>query len=749
MKRNILVRQHDSNDCAPACLAMVSSHYGKKMELYKFRNKMQTQRKGTILSDLVKTANEIGFISKPIRVDKEGFQSRFTLPSIAQVILENGQSHFVVIREIYKNKVVLLDPGQGKRVESIDSFFKYFTGLMVLLTPNNNVFVKKNDEVANKKVFQRFLTLLTPHKWLLGMIILASITLTVTGIVGSFFNQVIFDQVIPNNLETQLLVFTLLFLGVSLVQVVIGFIRAQLAIHVSQKMDISLVLNYFKHIFNLPISFFSTKKTGDILTRFGDSFVIKNVLTNLVLTVFLDLILALGTGIILFNISRELFMIIAVITIIHIIIVYSFKEPFKKYNLKKMEQDSRLNSTIVESLNAINFVKSSNHEKSIMDRVEKHFIKSLKIDFRMQHLANLHDSISSTLMTIGSLALISYGALMVMNETMSIGVLLTFSVLSSFFMDPINRLVNMQLEIQEADISMKRLSEILDIKEEPLEDDKKIEFKSIQHSVTFEDLSFGYRTGKNTLKDINLSINKGERTAIVGTSGSGKSTLAKLLVGLHSINEGRILIDDVNTQDYTLSSLRKRIGYCQQDVQLLPGTVFENLTLGQEHHEIKDIQEVLSKIGCSGFIHTLDDGYETHIEESGVGLSGGEKQIINLTRCLLKNPELVVLDEATSNMDSMREKEVFEQLYTNFPNKTMLIIAHKLSLIKNCDKIIVVKDGQVLETGTHQSLMDTKGEYYHLWNAQHSEIHSGSQVKGLSEADTCNDYDEDDDVFQY
>ena len=581
------------------------------------------------------------------------------------------------------------------------------------------------------------------------MIIVASITLTVTGIVGSFFNQVIFDQVIPNNLETQLLVFTLLFLGVSLVQVVIGFIRAQLAIHVSQKMDISLVLNYFKHIFNLPLSFFSTKKTGDILTRFGDSFVIKNVLTNLVLTVFLDLILALGTGIILFTISKELFMIIAVITIIHIIIVYSFKEPFKKYNLKKMEQDSRLNSTIVESLNAINFVKSSNHEKSIMDRVETHFIKALKIDFRMQHLANLHDSLSSTLMTFGSLSLISYGAFMVMNETMSIGVLLTFTVLSSFFMDPINRLVNMQLEIQEADISMKRLSEILDSKEEPLEDDKKIEFESIQQSIKLEDLSFGYRSGKDTLKDINISINKGERTAIVGTSGSGKSTLAKLLVGLHPIKEGRILIDEVNTQDYSLSSLRKRIGYCQQDVQLLPGTVFENLTLGQEHHEIKDIQEILNKIGCSGFIHSLDDGYETQIEESGVGLSGGEKQIINLTRCLLKNPELIVLDEATSNMDSMREKQVFEQLYTNFPNKTMLIIAHKLSLIKNCDKIIVVKNGKVVETGSHESLMENNGEYHRLWNAQHSEIQPGSRAVTRSESEPADQYDEDDDIFQY
>ncbi|UTE73452.1 peptidase domain-containing ABC transporter [Rossellomorea marisflavi] len=749
MKRNILVRQHDSNDCAPACLAMVSTYYGKKMELYKFRNKMQTQRKGTILSDLVKTANDIGFISKPIRVDKDGFQTEFTLPSIAQVLLENGQSHFVVIREIYKNKVVILDPSKGKRVESIDSFFKYFTGLMVLLTPNNNIFIKKNEEIANKKVFRRFLTLLTPHKWMLTMIILASITLTVTGVVGSFFNQIIFDQVIPNNLDTQLLVFTLLFLGVSLAQVVIGFIRAQLAIHVSQKMDISLVLNYFKHIFNLPLSFFSTKKTGDILTRFGDSFVIKNVLTNLVLTVFLDLILALGTGIILYNISKELFMIIAVMTVIHIIIVYLFKEPFKKYNLKKMEQDSRLNSTIVESLNAINYVKSSNHEKSIMERVEKHFIKALKIDFRMQHLANLHDSLSSTLMTFGSLSLISYGAFMVMNETMSIGVLLTFTVLSSFFMDPINRLVNMQLEIQEADISMKRLSEILDSKEEPLEDDKKIEFEGIQESIKFNDLSFGYRSGKETLKDINISLKEGERTAIVGTSGSGKSTLAKLLVGLHRTYEGSITIDELNIHDYSLSSLRKRIGYCQQDVQLLPGTVFENLTLGQEHHEVKDTHEILHKIGCSDFIHALDDGYETQIEESGVGLSGGEKQMINLARCLLKKPELIVLDEATSNMDSMREKQVFEHLYTNFPNETMVIIAHKLSLIKNCDKIIVFKGGKIAEIGSHSTLMENEGEYYRLWNAQHSEIQPGGLKGTNSDRKKEPPYPADDDVFQY
>ena len=722
IKKNILVRQQDSNDCAPACLAMVSYFYGKQLELYKLKEMMHTQRNGTVLTDLVDTATTIGFICKPVRVDKNAFQSNFTLPAIAQMLHESGMNHFVVIKKIYKNKIIYLDPAEGKCIRGIDDFFEDFTGLLILLKPNTDVFKATKEDTANKKVFKNFLSLLTPHKLLFAFVIFASILITITGIVTSFFNQIIFDKIIPNGFGDQLIIYTVLFGCLALIQVLIAFARGQLAVFISQKMDVSLVLNYFKHIYNLPLKFFSTKKTGDIITRFSDSMVIKSVLTNLVLTVFLDLILALVTGLILFNISRELFLIIIFLTILNIVIVYLFKSPFKKYNLRKMQQDSKLNSSIVESINAIGYVKSANQERPIMERIENNFISTLKTNFKIQYFGNLHDTLTSTLMSIGHFAILSFGAYLVMNGNMTIGLLLTFTMLSSFFMDPINQLVNMQLEIQEADISMKRLSEIMDYQEENLLDTRKDTFLALKETIQFNGVSFSYRANKKLLNYLNLEVKKGEKIAIVGASGSGKSTIAKLLLGLYEVQDGHILFDGISIKDYDLSSIRQRIGYVQQDVQLLPGSVYENLTLGVPGVTIKEIQVILQKIGVPSFIQSLDYGFETSIEESGIGISGGEKQILNLVRCLIKEPELIIMDEATSYMDPITEKTVMERMYQNFSDHTLIIIAHDLTLIEACDKIVVMDKGNIVEQGCHQELLDKNGKYYELWMSQHRKI---------------------------
>lgn len=735
IKRNILIRQQDSNDCAPACLAMVSYYYGKTIDLYYLKDIMNTQRHGTVLTDLVDAAKNIGFICKPIRVDNESFQSGFTLPAIAQVLDKSGMNHFVVIKGIYKNKIVYLDPAKGKCVCEINSFFEYFTGLLILLKPDVDTFKKNNEGTANGTVFKRFISLLKPHKLLFSFVILASMIITITGIVSSFYSQILFDDVIPNGLRNKLIVFTILFLSLGLMQIIITFARSQLAIYVSQKMDVSLVLNYFKHIYNLPLKFFSTKRTGDIITRFSDSMVIKTVLTNLVLTVFLDLIFAAITGIILFKLSKELFLAISVLTILNIILVYLFKAPFKKYNLRQMQQAAKLNSSIVESINAISYIKSTSQEISIMERIEKDFISTLKTDFKVQYLDNLHGTLTSILMLFGNFVVLSLGALMVINGQMTIGILLTFTMLATFFMEPISRLVNMQLEIQEADISMKRLSEIMDYEDEDLQNTTKEEFISLNETIQFNDISFGYRVNKKIVNNFNLEVKRGENIAIVGVSGSGKSTLAKLLLGLYEVQDGNILLDGLNINDYNLSTIRQRVGYVQQDVQLLPGSVYENLTLGTTNITIKNIQKTFDMLGIPNFIQSLEYGYESPIEESGVGLSGGEKQILNLVRCLIKEPELIILDEATSNMDPIKEKIVMEKLYQNFPRHTFIIIAHDLALIESCDNIIVMDKGVSIEQGTHQELLSNKGEYFNLYTSRNRPIiaHKETEVEKSSE----------------
>ena len=597
------IKQHDITDCAAACLAMVCLHYKKETSITTLRDIMGTDIKGTNLVGVSKCAEKLGFESQAVRVDREGFLSDYTLPCIANVITEKGVSHFVVIYRIGKKRLVAGDPSkEGVTKIEIEEFFKTFTGVMLILSPSSEFQTGKN---YGDKTYARFVELLYPQKKLFILAILASALITVFGIVSSLFNKIVMDEVIPFGLDKLLLSSLIIFSIVSFTQIVVEFIREWVMLYLSQKIDIPLMLGYFKHIYSLPIKFFATRKTGDIITRFSDAFTIKDIFTNIALTLIMDVSMAVITGIILFKMNNQLFMGILILTIMSVFLVFAFKQPYKKINHQQMQQTSILNSQIIEGLEASEMIKGYALENNELDNIEREYIKSLRITFREGWLSNIQGAISNVIMTIGNLFIMYLGILQVIKGNISLGSLMAFMTLSGYFMEPVGNLVDLQLDIQEAQISMKRISEILDYEKEEFDEEKKEKHCNMKGDIVFDNVNFRYGNRDLALENVNFTIEHGKKTAIIGASGSGKSTIVKLLLKYYEIEKGNIFIGGANLSDISSNYIRKNISLVPQNIHLFSKSIYENVAMVKPEATESNVARALAMADAQEFIRNI------------------------------------------------------------------------------------------------------------------------------------------------
>lgn len=744
--RYTFVKQHDATDCAAACMAMVCLHYKKETTITRLRDMMGTDLKGTNLIGLSKCADELGFMSQAVRVDREGFLSKYTLPAIANIITKEGLSHFVVVFKITDKHVIVGDPAKDLEKLEIDEFYKNFTGAMLLLKPNEK-FV--GGKLKGTKMFDRYVKLLLPHKKLFIYTMLASFLITVLGILSSLFNNIIYDEILPYQQKDVLKIMLVVFLGISLTQIAVSFIRQWMLVHLSMKIDIPLMLGYFEHIYKLPMKFFASRKTGDITTRFSDAFTIKNIFTNIALSLVMDISMALITGVILSQMNLKLFGIILFMTLVSILLVFIFKQPYKKINEEQMQQAAILNSEIIEGLRAVETIKGNANEETELECIEREYIKSLRIGYKESMLSNVQGTISSVISGIGNLVLVYVGISSVINGDMTLGSYMAFSTLAGYFMEPIGNLVNLQLSIQEANISMKRLSEILDYEREAgMEGDIEVEhiyqdIEKVDGDIAFNHVSFRYGNRKPALSDVSFTIPKGKKVALVGASGSGKSTIAKLMLKYYEPEEGEITIDGVDIKDYKNDSLRRVISYVPQNIELFSKSIFDNIRVSRQNSTLEEVKAAAKAADAHDFIKRLPMQYYTFLEEAGNGLSGGEKQRIALARAFLKENEFYIMDESTSNLDFATENIIFDMIYNKFKNKSMLIIAHRLATVKNCDLIIVLDKGEIVEQGSHEELLERKGQYYKLWEMQQGNFKIQEETTTVSNMEDLVEEDED------
>lgn len=710
------IKQHDITDCGAACLATVSRQYGFKTSITKIRQIAGTDKLGTNAYGMVKAAEQLGFTAKAVKGNQDAFFSEFPLPAVAHVVREGGLLHYVVIHKKTKSKVVIADPAKGIIKISPEEFFKEWTGILILMVPAQTF--KKGKETKN--IFERFWGLLLPQKKLVFDVFLASMVITVLGILGAFYFQVIIDDILPAEITKTL---TVLSIGVILLQlfsVLLSVMRSQLLIYLSQKLDIALLLGYYDHVLKLPMNFFGTRKVGEIISRFQDASAIRDVISNATLTVMIDTIMAASGGLILFFKNKVLFAIAFFMVIIYGVLVLIFNKPYKKANEKQMEDNAQLTSYLVESLNGIQTVKAFNGERIVRTETEFKFIKLLRSIFSLSCLGNVQEGLKMLVEAVGGIVIIWVGAYSVIQGEMTIGSLITFNALLAYFLDPVKNLINLQPAMQTAMVASDRLGEILDLELEKTEkENHKIAPESLKGDIDIQGITFRYGTREPILEDFSMHINKGERIAIVGESGAGKTTIAKLLLNLYQYEAGSITICDYAMPDIRLETLRDKIAYIPQETFLFSGTIMENLTFGMDNPSMEEV------IGCAklahvhDFVNSLPLRYETHLDENGSNLSGGQRQRIAIARAMLKKPDILILDEATSNLDAVTERAIQETIEDYSRGMTTIIIAHRLSTIRMCDRIYVMDKGRIVESGTHQELMGKQDGYYRgLYQAQ-------------------------------
>lgn len=709
------VKQFDTTDCGAACLATICKQYGFFTSITKIREVAGTDKDGTNVYGMVKAANQLGFTAKGVKGNRDAFFSEIPLPSIAHVIVDEKLLHYVVIHKITKTYVVLADPARGVVKEKIEDFFKMWSGVLILMVPKNTF--KKGDETQS--IFKRFFHLILPHKKLVFDIFLASVGITVLGISGAFYFQLIIDDILPAGIIKTLHVVSIGIILLKLFSVALSFIRAQLLIYLSQKLDIALLLGYYDHVLKLPMNFFGTRKVGEIISRFQDASSIRNAISSATLTLMIDSIMVIAGGIILVIKSPLLFLIATCMIVLYAILVWIFNEPFKSANKKQMEDNAQLTSYLVESINGIQTVKTFSAEDSVATETEFRFVKLLRSIFKLQSMSNVQEGLKLLVELIGGTVILWVGTSLVLESRMTIGSLISFNALLVYFLNPVRNIIDLQKTVETAVVASDRLGEILDLEIEKGEEErKKIIPTSLIGDIEINDVSFRYGTRRLILENFSMKITAGERVAIVGESGAGKSTIAKLLLNLYQCEKGLITISDVAIADISIDSLRRKIAYVDQETFLFSASIMDNLTFGIDNPDYEEVIEVAKKAKVHEFVNELPLRYETVLSENGRNLSGGQRQRIAIARAMLKHPDILILDEPTSNLDAVTEKAIWDTITGYSEGITTIVIAHRLSTIKMCDRVFVMEKGRIVESGTHNELMQNEGYYRKLFMTQ-------------------------------
>lgn len=708
------IKQHDITDCGAACLASIAANYHLEIPIARIRQYAGTDKKGTNVLGLLEAAEKLGFEAKGVRGD---FESLFLIPkpTIAHVIVREVLHHYVVIYEVTKAHIKIMDPADGKmHKKTHEEFKKEWTGVLVLLSPNDD-FVIGNEKVS---VFKRFWFLLRPHKFVLIQALVGAVIYTLLGFSTSIYIQKITDFVLVGGNTKLLNLLGVIMLALLVLQIVIGVFKDVFLIKSGQQIDVRLILGYYKHLLKLPQQFFDTMRVGEIISRINDAVKIRNFINGVALSLTVNVLIIIFSFALMFSYYWKLALIMLLVIPIYAGLYFLMNKLNKKTERKVMEKSADLESQLVESLNSVGTIKRFGLESFANIKTETRFIDLLKTGYKSALNSVFSGTSSGFVARLFTIILLWCGSYFVIEREITPGELLSFYAIVGYFTGPVASLIGANREIQNALIAADRLFEIMDLEREDAENKIVLKKENIG-DIEFKNVGFRYGTRVEVFENFSLNIPKGKITAVVGESGSGKSTLMSLLQNIYPIQKGNITIGDSDLKYINSKSLRELVSVVPQKIDLFAGNVIENIAVGEFSPDMERITEICKSIGILEFVENLPNGFGTYLGENGATLSGGQKQRIAIARALYKKPEILVLDEATSSLDSTSENFIQKAVKgLRDANKTIVIIAHRLSTVINADKIVVLDKGKVLEEGSHDMLYNKKGHYYHLWKQQ-------------------------------
>ncbi|MCB0748130.1 MAG: peptidase domain-containing ABC transporter [Ignavibacteriae bacterium] len=720
MKKNFpFYKQPDSKDCGPTCLRIIAKHYGKLISLQDIRDLSETTRSGSNLMMLSDAAESIGFKSLGVKMDFNKLKEA-PLP----LIVHWNKNHFVVVYKIKKDVVYISDPSHGLITYSKEEFIPRWMGnnatedtkegiaLLLEVTPK---FKELKWEEVDKKSFRFLFQYLFKYKSLLLQLVIGLLVGSMLQLIFPFLTQSIVDVGIQNQdidfIYMVLIAQIMLFIGRSSVDI----FRSWILLHLSTRINISLVSDFFIKLMNLPIAYFDTRMTGDIMQRINDHSRIERLLTGTTLSTLFSMFNLFVFGAVLIYYSPSIFFIFAIGSIIYIIWILFFLKRRKELDYKRFTQMSQEQSTVIELINGMQEIKMNNAERQ--KRWKWEYVQARLFKVSMQSLTlEQTQGIGSSFINEAKNILITFtSAILVIEGSITLGMMLSIQYIIGQLNGPITQLVGFIQSTQDAKISLERLGEVHDKEDEEAKEKLLISNIKPNQQLAINNITFRYLgNDENVIKGLSMKIPANKITAIVGSSGSGKTTLMKILLKFYAPAKGNIMYGDNYLNAISHKAWRANCGVVMQEGYVFNDTIAYNIAVGEDTIDQKRLITAVKVANIYDFIQTLPLGFNTKIGNEGIGISTGQKQRLFIARAVYKNPDFLFFDEATSALDAKNERIIMENLNTFFKDKTVVIIAHRLSTVKNAHNIVVIDDGQIDESGTHDTLIQKRGTYYNL-----------------------------------
>ena len=714
--------QKESKDCGAACLKMIAKYYGKDIPISYLRKATYTKRTGTTVLGISQGAETIGLRSIGLKITLDQLIKETPLPCIAHW----KQNHFIVIYRIKKDKIIVADPSFAEPIEYdfelfqnnwiVDNQLGTKQGSVLLLEPSPKFYIDSEEIKQNKIKFIELLAYLSPHRRYIFQFLLGMLMGMILNLIFPFLTQSVVDVGIGSG-DIHFVILMLISQVVLVVgQTANNFIRNWLMLHIATKVSISLISDFLIKLMRLPIAFFDSKMTGDIMQRIGDFGRIQSFLTGSLISIILAVVSLLVYSGIMWTYNRSILLIFFIGSIFYISWVFLFLKKRRKLDFMRFQQSSFEKSNIVQLVTGMQEIKLNNCEQQKRWNWEKIQAKLYSINVKSLTLEQIQGSGGIFIDKIKNVLISFLAAQSVINGDMTMGMMMAVQYILGQLNAPISQFIGFTKALQDAKISLERLNEIHEKPDEEPENEEKTMDIPTAADISLQNVTFHYDgpRSRKILDNIDLSIEARKITAIVGASGSGKTTLLKLILGFYEPSDGEIRLGNFHLKSYSNHIWRGSCGIVMQEGFIFSDSILNNIGIIDDQPDIEKVRRAVDIACVNDLVDSLPQGLGTTIGSEGHGISTGQKQRILIARAIYKDAPYIIFDEATNSLDANNELNIMKKLNAFFKGRTVIIVAHRLSTVKNADKIVVIDKGRIVEEGQHNELVNSKGYYYHL-----------------------------------